>query len=122
MPPSTSMSRLTAAVLSLLCATPGCVDAGDGPRLSSVAPEAARRGAMVTVTGEHLCGATGDCDTAAGEFRIGLGVPVIQANVLALEDRQAVLEIPALAEVGTTEIVLTVNERSSNALAFEVLP
>jgi hypothetical protein len=99
----------------------GCTD-DRGPRLSSVAPEAARRGAMVTVTGTRLCGETGNCETAAGEFQIGLGVPVVHANVISLEDTSAVLEIPAIAEAGSTEIVLTVNERSSNALAFEVLP
>lgn len=111
-----SLSRIWALV-----AVVGCTD-DRGPRLLSVMPEAARRGAMVTVTGERLCGEAGDCGSAAGEFQIGLDVPVIKANVLSLEEGRAVLEIPALAEVGRTEIVLTVNERASNALAFEVLP
>jgi len=88
----------------------------------SVSPEAAPRTTQITVTGERLCGDTGNCDTAGGEFQIGLGLPAIHANVLALDDVSARLEIPAIAEVGPTEIVLTVNERSSNALAFEVLP
>lgn len=107
--------------ISVAFAIAGCTD-DRGPRLSSVTPEAAPRTTQVMITGERLCGESGNCETAGGEFQIGLGLPVIHANVLVLEDTSATLEIPALAEVGPTEIVLTVNERSSNALAFEVLP
>lgn len=99
----------------------GCTD-DRGPRLESVSPAAAPRTAQVMITGTRMCGETGNCDTAAGEFQLGLGLPAIHANVLALDDSSATLEIPEISEVGVTEIVLTVNERSSNALAFEVLP
>lgn len=98
----------------------GCADNG-GPRLEAVTPSAGARGTQVTVTGEHLCGESGNCETAGGEFQFGLDVPVVLASVIALEDTEAVLEVPQLAEIGSTEIVLTVNDRSSNALAFIVL-
>ncbi|MBA2543097.1 MAG: hypothetical protein H0V17_25880 [Deltaproteobacteria bacterium] len=111
------MTRLLWCSLAIV----GCTDAR-GPRLESVSPEAAPRTTRVTITGERLCGTSGNCDTAGGEFQIGLGLPAIHANVIALDDDSATLEIPEIAEVGATEIVLTVNERSSNALAFEVLP
>lgn len=96
----------------------GCTDAS-GPHLTEVTPAAAPRGARVTLTGERLC--AGDCETAGGEVQVGLGLPAAIATVIEYEDDRAVLEIPAQAELGSSEIVVTVNDRASNAIAFEVL-
>jgi hypothetical protein len=93
-----------------------------GPRLDTVTPEAGARGGMVVLAGQRLCGETGDCAHAGGAIQIGLDSPTVQADVIAYTDREATIAIPSITPVGRTELVLTVNERSSNALAFEVLP
>jgi hypothetical protein len=103
---------------ALGCTLSGCV--ADGPRLESVVPEAARRGAQVELVGRGLC--EGDCATAGGEVQLGLSSQVVIAGVLALADDSATIQIPDVVEIGRTQIVLTVNEHASNALDFEVLP
>jgi hypothetical protein len=108
-------------VLLGLAAWAGCSDDG-GPRLDSVLPMAARREATVTITGRRLCGTRGDCAGAAGELQLGLDPPTVRAIVLSYSDTQAQVVIPAVTPIGATVLVVTVNERSSNALAFEVLP
>jgi len=109
-----------AAVLGLL-GWVGCADDG-GPRLAAVVPEAAPRSAMVTVTGRRLCGAGGDCATAGGEVLLGSDPPMVRAIVVSYADAAAQIVIPPVAPVGRTVLIVTVNERSSNALDFEVLP
>jgi hypothetical protein len=95
--------------------------AGDhGPRLVAAMPAAAPRGAMVMLTGERLCG--GDCTTAAGEVQIGLEPPMVRAIVVSYADTAAEVVIPPVAPIGKTALIVTVDERSSNALDFEVLP
>lgn len=96
----------------------GCAD-DRGPRLTAVSPEAAPRGARVTLTGERLCG--GNCETAGGEIQIGLDLPAALAMVIDYDDAGAVIEIPSQAVIGSSEIVVTVNDQASNAIAFEVL-
>ena len=96
----------------------GCTD-DRGPRLTSVTPEAAPRGARVTLTGELLC--AGNCEAAGGEIQIGLELPATLAMVIEYDDDRAVIEIPSQAAIGSSEIVVTVNDRASNAIAFEVL-
>ena len=97
----------------------GCVD-GTGPQLDRVEPEAARRGEIVELAGRGLC--EGDCETAAGEVQLGLSSQVVIAGVVEYADTRALIQVPQLAEVGRTQIVVTVNEHASNALDFEVLP
>jgi hypothetical protein len=96
-----------------------CTDDG-GPRLDRAEPRAARAGETVTLYGHRLCG--GDCATAAGKVQLGLSLPTILAPVVSYEDEVAQISVPVSAPIGATEIVVTVNERSSNALDFEVLP
>lgn len=98
-----------------------CADDG-GPRLSGVTPPAASRDARVTVTGSRLCGARADCATAGGEVALGLDPPMVRAVVVGYSDTAAQIVIPAAAPIGATALIVTVNERSSNALDFEVLP
>lgn len=97
-----------------------CTDDG-GPRLISVTPAAAPRGARVTIEGERLCGERGHCATAAGAIRIGASASVVQATVLDYGDRAAEIEIPEVTPIGKTELIVTVNELASNALDFEVI-
>jgi hypothetical protein len=97
----------------------GCVN-GAGPRLDAVEPDAAERGAIVEVTGTGLC--DGDCETAAGEVQLGLSSQVVIAGVVEYADTRALIQIPQVAEIGRTQLVVTVNEHASNALDFEVLP
>jgi hypothetical protein len=108
-------------VVGGLVAPAGCADDG-GPRLSAVTPAAARRGATVTVAGSRLCGARADCASAAGEVDLGLDPPMVRATVVGYSDTSAQIVIPGAAPVGGTSLIVTVGERSSNALDFEVLP
>lgn len=102
-------------------AVAGCADDG-GPRLDAVMPAAAGRNGQVMLFGSRLCGARGDCESAGGEVTIGIDPPVVQAAILAYEDMSATIVLPVITPIGKTQLVVTVNERSSNALDFEVLP
>lgn len=106
---------------ALWLASAGCADDG-GPRLDAASPAAARGGAQVTVTGRRLCGSSADCAVAGGSIQLGLSPPVVRAVVVSYSDTEAQIVIPPITPVGETVVVVTVNERSSNALAFEVLP
>lgn len=99
----------------------GCAEDG-GPRLERAEPAAAGRGALVTLFGARLCGEPADCARAAGAIQLGLSSSVVLARVVEDADDRAVIAIPDVTPVGPTAIVVTVNERASNALDFEVLP
>jgi hypothetical protein len=94
----------------------------DGPRLEAAMPAAAMRDARVDLIGRRLCGAAGACASAAGEVQIGIEPPTVRAVVVGYADTSAQIVIPSVAPIGATVLIVTVNERSSNALAFEVLP
>ncbi|MEO7732493.1 MAG: IPT/TIG domain-containing protein [Kofleriaceae bacterium] len=108
-------------MLAVALVLAGCADDA-GPRLDAVTPAGAIRGGMVTLTGRRLCGAQGDCARAAGEVQVGLALPTVRAVVVSYSDTSAQIVIPDLAPVGPTTLVVTVNERSSNAVDFEVVP
>jgi len=99
----------------------GCIDDG-GPRLDAVLPVAAPRNAMVTLTGQRLCGPSADCARATGEIVLGLSPPQVHADVVTTAADRIEVVIPAIAELGATHLIATVDDRSSNALPFEVLP
>lgn len=105
----------------LLLVLSACTDDG-GPRLESATPGAARANATVTLTGSRLCGAGADCASAAGEILLGLSPPQVHANVTAFADDRIELVVPPIASPGPTHLIAVVDERSSNALPFEVLP
>ena len=100
----------------------GCVGDSGGPRLDAVAPIAASRNATVMLTGVRLCGPMADCATAAGEVQLGLDPPVVRAVVVGYTDTVASIVVPAAVALGPTQLVVTVDDRVSNALAFTVLP
>ena len=104
-----------------LAALAGCAG-DDGPRLDSVLPRTASRNATVTIAGARLCGDRGDCARAAGEVQLGITPPAVRAVVVSYSDTAAQILIPPITPVGDTVLIVTVNERSSNALDFEVLP
>jgi hypothetical protein len=112
--------RVAVALFGLV-AVAGCADDG-GPRLLAAMPSSARRSATVTLTGRRLCGARSDCTTAAGEVQLGIEPPMVRAIVVSYADTTAQIVIPPAAPVGGTSLIVTVGERSSNALDFEVLP
>ena len=109
------------ALVVATLAVAGCADDG-GPRLDAVMPAAAVHSAPVMLFGSRLCGERADCATAGGEVTLGLEPPFVQAMITSYEDTAAAIVIPELAPAGKTQLIVTVNERSSNALAFEVLP
>jgi hypothetical protein len=115
---ATTIDRRWALIGGLALA--GCADDG-GPWLAGATPPAAARDAMVTLTGSRLCGARGDCVTAAGEVQLGLDLPMVRATVVSYSDTTAQIVIPSITPVGPTTLLVTVNDRTSNALAFEVL-
>ncbi|MDQ3367020.1 MAG: hypothetical protein M3680_16475 [Myxococcota bacterium] len=110
---------LAVVVVVTLGLGPGCVDDA-GPRLDAVTPAAAAPGAVVSLEGRRLCGASGDCAAAGGAIRIGLDMPV-QATIIMYSNTTAQIRIPTITPLGRTQLVVTVNEQASNALAFEVL-
>ncbi len=58
----------------------------------------------------------------AATIQFGLEFPAIDAQITAYADASATILVPANAAIGSTELVVTVNNRASNALSFEVLP
>ncbi|MBA3502885.1 MAG: hypothetical protein M4D80_25475 [Myxococcota bacterium] len=96
-----------------------CAD-DHGPRLDTAAPASAQVGALVTISGERLCGESGDCEAAGGAIRIGYDNPV-QAMIIDYADTFAQIRIPSITPIGETVLIATVNERASNALDFRVL-
>jgi hypothetical protein len=105
----------------VLALAAGCSDDA-GPWLDRASPAAAARGATIALAGRHLCGPAADCTTAAGEVQLGEMQPIVLASVVSYSDTEAQIVIPQVTSVGATSIIVTVNERSSNSLAFEVLP
>ena len=101
--------------------TAGCTD-GTEPHLDRATPAAAAHGATVALSGARLCGTSNDCMHVTATIQIGLDLPTIDAPILGYTAGSATITIPDLAPTGMTEIVATVDNRSSNALAFEVLP
>ena len=112
---------IRAGGVALLLVTGACADDG-GPRLDTATPGAARANATVTITGERLCGAEADCAHAAGEILLGLSPPQVRANVTSYADDRVEIVVPPIASPGSTHLIAVVDERSSNALPFEVLP
>jgi hypothetical protein len=108
-------------VIRVLVLLAACAET-TGPHLSSATPSASAHNTTVALAGERLC--AGDCATAAGSFVFGLGgdLPSVVLGLVSLTDTSAQITIPDIAPAGTGDIVLTVNDSSSNALAFEVLP
>ncbi|HUQ03069.1 MAG TPA: hypothetical protein VM261_11290 [Kofleriaceae bacterium] len=119
--------RLRAAGVVLAAWLSGC-SAADGPTVDRIEPTQATRGTMVTVHGEGFCGdgrAAGDgaCSSLPpGAVDFGLELPMARALVLAWSDVAIDVEVPAAARVGATDVIVTVDGRSSNGGAFEVLP
>ena len=112
---------MNALLLTWLFALGACVHASDrGPELVAVTPPAAGHSAIVTLSGARLCGPVGDCTNAGGQVQIGLVNPVA-AVIISYADTSAQIIIPTAAPLGPTELLVTVNDRASTALAFEVL-
>jgi hypothetical protein len=109
------------AVLCLGLALGACADDG-GPRLDEVTPASARAGTSVQIVGRRFCGDSQACLGVAATVDLGLEPPIVQAMVFAYSDTVATIQIPTTATPGKTELVLTVDGRSSNSLDFEVLP
>jgi hypothetical protein len=108
-------------LLLAIVASAGCADEG-GPRLEAVTPTSATRTEMVTLSGHGLCGAAGDCAHTTGEVLLGRSPPQVHATVVRLDATSVDVVIPQIAPLGPTELMVTVDDRASNALAFEVLP
>lgn len=98
----------------------GC-GSGSGPVLDTVSPASAPRNATVVITGTGLCGPSANCSTAAGEIQVGLDAPV-RAGIVSYTATTVQIVVPGATPVGATELILTVDDTSSNALSFTVLP
>ena len=85
-------------------------------------PAASSRNTMVTLTGSRLCGATADCAHVGATIAFGVQLPAIDAAIVTYAATTAAIIVPDAAPVGSTELVVTVDGRSSNALPFEVTP
>ena len=93
-----------------------------GPELTAAMPASAAHDATVTLSGERLCGTSNDCMAVTSTIQIGLTFPTIDALITAYSASSATIAIPDLAQVGSTQLIVTVDNRASNALDFEVLP
>lgn len=115
--------RWTAAAFGLAACQPG-----SGPTIERIEPAQAARGATVTVRGDGFCGegrAVGDGSCAPlppGSVDVGLELPMARALVQAWAEESITVTVPAAARLGETVVVVTVDGRSSNGGAFEVLP
>jgi hypothetical protein len=107
------------AKLVLVFVFAGCSGATP-PHLDAVSPSAIAPGGLVMVTGEHLCGDPPDCQNAGGEFELDSSTPV-RLQTTTYTDTQAQLQIPSIAPVGMSTLVLTVNDTSSNGLPVTVI-
>lgn len=108
------------AVVSIL----GACAAEDGPRLDAIAPVGGARGAMVTLTGAGLCGPDnpGCARLPSGAVDFGLTPPIARAAIVTWADDAIAVRVPAAVDNGATTVYVTVDGRSSNGIAFEVLP
>jgi len=101
---------------------------GDGPWIDRIEPAAAARGAAVTVRGQRFCGdgratADGSCDPLPpGSVVFGLDLPAARGLVLAWADQEISVQVPAASPVGSVDVVVTVDGRSSNGVTVEVTP
>lgn len=113
------MKRALAA--AVVAAGGGC-EAASVPSLDSIAPAAAARGAIVELRGAGFC-ATADCsDSAVGAVDFGVEIPQIRAAVVTWAVDRISVVVPQSVDPGPIEILVTVEDRSSNAIDFEVLP
>ena len=107
-------AALAAAVVA------GCAGV-EAPELDTAMPASARRGDPVVLTGTGFC--VPDCDTSpAGSVAFGVEIPQIRGVVVTWNETAIQVVVPQSVATGSTEIVVSVNDRSSNALEFEVLP
>jgi hypothetical protein len=98
----------------------GCAGV-EAPELEAATPAAARRGEAIVLDGTGFC--VPDCDASPeGSVAFGVEIPQIRAVVETWDETSIQVVVPQSVELGATEIVVTVNDRSSNALDFEVLP
>ena len=111
------MIRIVAACMLAACST----DDG-GPRLDAVMPTSVPAGGTAVVTGTRFCGAGGDCSNVAATLALGAEPPMVDAQIEAYSDTSAMFIVPRIGPVGPTQLILTVGDQSSNALALEVLP
>ncbi len=100
----------------------GACSTEPGPELVAANPPAASHDQTVVLSGERLCGTSNDCMAVTSTIQIGLGLPTIDAVISDYSATFATIVIPDLATIGKTDLVITVNNRASNALAFTVLP
>ena len=106
------MKRAAALLVAAGCAS-------TGPRLDSVVPALAAPGDLVQLTGTGFCGTTGDCATVAAQVELGVNPPYYQAAVMSWDVGGGQIIVPDMP-TGETNLVIDVNDDSSNALSFIV--
>ena len=93
--------------------------ASTGPRLDGASPGAAAPGALVLLTGDGFCGHSGDCATVTGQVQLGNSPPFYQAEPMSWAATSAQILVPDMPS-GPTELVVDVNDQSSNSITFTV--
>jgi len=109
-------------VCFILALVTACAGSPTNPQLDRATPASAAHGTTVALSGARLCGTSNDCMHVSATIQIGLELPAIDAPITDYTATAATIIIPDLAPPGPTELVVTVDNSSSNALAFEVLP
>jgi hypothetical protein len=98
----------------------GCANDG-GPHLVAVSPATAAPGDIVEITGTGFCGAVADCAHVAASVILGTSSPYVDAVPVSWTATIADVQIPTAAPVGKSELVMTVDDQSSNALTIELV-
>lgn len=114
--------------LLMIASVAACVGV-DGPIVDAVAPSPARVNADITIAGRGFCGergveATGACVALPSGFvNFGLESPILRAELRSWTDEAIVAVVSSALPPGRgTEVYVTVDGRSSNAVTLEVLP
>ena len=110
-----------AFVLLAIC---GCGDL-DGPEIVGIRPTVGSPGDMVEIDGNRLCGQMSDvtegglCDPLPSAY-VSFGIdPQIDGQVVTWRNEYAEVFVPG-GPLGSVQVVLTVDGRTSNGVWFEV--
>jgi hypothetical protein len=112
------------AVIAAIAASLGVTIPPRDPRLEAATPDAARRGAEVTITGVRLCGANAKpaapCSPAQALVYVGADDAGVAASISTWTGGGITITIPRGAHLGPTQIVVWAKGKRIGAVPFEV--
>ena len=95
------------------------------PALIGATPDAARRGAEVTITGERMCGPKAKpevaCSPAQALVYVGDDAGAVAAPITAWTGGGVLITVPTGAKLGKTQLVVWARGKRLGAVPFEVI-